>query len=207
MKHFIQTAILLLLILTLAGCGSGGNSARKTDNGNAVENAINEQMEAADTEQSDTEETSDTDVEESETIASTEEAASAQNQTEEGTESTGSGSVDYDLTVMNSDMVYATVYQMLVNPDDYIGKTVKMSGPFYPYTNADGTVYYPACIIEDATACCTQGMEFVLASAEYPDDYPEMGTTITVTGTFETYQEDGYLYCHLVDAVLETQEQ
>ncbi|MBR4994032.1 MAG: hypothetical protein IKY04_07250, partial [Lachnospiraceae bacterium] len=32
-------------------------------------------------------------------------------------------SVDYDLTVMGKDMVYATVFQMVTNPNDYIGKT------------------------------------------------------------------------------------
>lgn len=201
MRRFIQTVLLLLLILTLAGCDSSSNSARNTSKGNAVENAISEQIDAADAEQNDMEtEEADTETNEPETTAPSEGTAA---QAEESTESDGTGTADYDLTGMNSDMVYATVYQMMVNPDDYIGKTVKMSGPFYPYTNADGTVYYPACIIEDALACCAQGMEFVVTDARYPDDYPEMGTEITVIGTFETYQEDGYLYCHLIDAVLE----
>ena len=63
---------------------------------------------------------------------------------------------------------------------------------------------YFACIIADATACCSQGLEFFLAGEyTYPDDYPELGTEITVSGTFETYDEDGYMYCHLVDAVFE----
>ena len=33
-----------------------------------------------------------------------------------------------------------------------------------------------------------------------PNDYPELGSEITVTGTFELYEEDGYQYCRLVDA-------
>ena len=60
---------------------------------------------------------------------------------------------------------------------------------------------YFACVIADATACCSQGLEFVLAGEHtYPNDYPELGSEITVTGTFELYEEDGYQYCRLVDA-------
>ncbi len=116
----------------------------------------------------------------------------------------GDGSVD--LTVMSSTMVYAEVYNMVTVPDQYMGRTVRMKGDFATYTDpASGKVYF-ACVIADATACCSQGLEFQLKNASeltYPDDYPEEGKEITVTGTFSTYVEDNYLYCQLVDAVME----
>lgn len=63
---------------------------------------------------------------------------------------------------------------------------------------------YHACIIQDATACCAQGIEFVLrGDPQYPDGYPQEGDIITVVGSFDTYQEGQYLYCTLRDAVLE----
>ena len=34
----------------------------------------------------------------------------------------------------------------------------------------------------------------------YPDDYPELGTEITVIGTFDLYEEDGFRYTRLDDA-------
>ncbi len=34
----------------------------------------------------------------------------------------------------------------------------------------------------------------------YPDDYPAEGTNIVVTGRLESYEEDGFLYLHLVNA-------
>lgn len=34
----------------------------------------------------------------------------------------------------------------------------------------------------------------------YPDDYPELGSKITVSGTFELYEEGDIRYCRLVDA-------
>lgn len=49
--------------------------------------------------------------------------------------------------------------------------------------------------------CCSQGLEFVLEGTyAYPQDYPSLGTEITVTGEFRTYEESGNLYSHLTDA-------
>ena len=60
-----------------------------------------------------------------------------------------------------------------------------------------------ACIISDATACCAEGMEFVLKDdLAYPDDYPELGAEITVIGEFQSYEENGMTWYHLVNARL-----
>ena len=118
--------------------------------------------------------------------------------------------VDVDLTVLSSTMVYSEVYNMLYfYPEDYYGKTVKMTGQFNVYqwvdesgVVADMPVAY-ACIIADATACCAEGMEFVLeGDYTYPDDYPELGAEITVIGEFQSYEENGMTGYHLVNARL-----
>lgn len=120
-------------------------------------------------------------------------------QTNEG--NTDGDNIDVDLTALSSTMVYSEVYNMVYTPEEYIGKTVKMSGMFVAYTNDDETQYYPAVIIADATACCSQGLEFVLeGNPVYPDGYPEAETDITVVGTFETYEEEGNTYCRLQNA-------
>ena len=115
--------------------------------------------------------------------------------------------IDVDLTVLSSTMVYSEVYNMMVTPDSYIGKTIKMKGQFavYQATDESGAFIpdqmYFACFIADATACCSQGREFALACEHaYPDDYPELGSEITVTGIFELYEEDGCRYCRLGNA-------
>ena len=60
-----------------------------------------------------------------------------------------------------------------------------------------------ACIIADAAACCAQGIPFDLAeSRAYPEDYPELGDPITVTGTFEICTQDGLEFCRLSQAEL-----
>ncbi|MCR5034127.1 MAG: hypothetical protein K6B42_01740 [Clostridia bacterium] len=111
----------------------------------------------------------------------------------------GSGGVDVDLTRLSSTMVYSEVYAMVYEPEQYTGKTVKMNGLFATQEYNGARLY--ACIVQDATACCAQGLEFEMAEdLVYPDDYPEPGAEITVVGTFDTYKEeaDGEYYIYLV---------
>ena len=121
---------------------------------------------------------------------------------------TSADGVDVDLTVLSSTMVYSEVYNMLYfYPEDYYGKTVKMTGLFnvYQWVDENGVVLdMPvayACIISDATACCAEGVEFVLeGDLTYPDDYPELGAEITVIGEFQPYEENGVTWYHLINA-------
>ncbi|MCR5666146.1 MAG: hypothetical protein K6G01_04900 [Eubacterium sp.] len=130
--------------------------------------------------------------------------ADEEESTEKASESSSSEGIDVDLTQLSSTMVYSEVYNMMVTPDDYIGKVVKMNGAFSIYEDEEtGQIYY-ACIVQDATACCSQGIEFELAGDyTYPDDYPELDSEIVVQGTFETYEEGDLTYCRLADATLE----
>ncbi len=111
--------------------------------------------------------------------------------------------VDEDLSVLSDTMVYAELYNIISNPKDHLGKTFRIKGTFAVY-EGDERVYY-ACLVTDVTACCSQGLEFVLrdGSLKYPDDYPELGTEITVRGVFDTYEEGPYTYSQLIDAVIE----
>lgn len=110
---------------------------------------------------------------------------------------------DVDLTALSSTMVYSEVYNMMVLPEEYIGKTVKMDGLFaHSHDDATGKDYF-ACIIQDATACCSQGIEFVLTDDyTWPEDYPQVSEEICVAGVFDTYMENGNRYCTLRDAAL-----
>ena len=110
----------------------------------------------------------------------------------------GAKKVDVDLTVLGSTMVYAEVFSMMNNPDEYFGKTIKMNGPYYASYFSETGLYYHYVIIEDATACCQQGLEFIWNSGHsYPDDYPEEQTKIEVTGVFGSYDELGKTYYYL----------
>ena len=197
MKNLKKCMVLFLCILLITGCSNRKNTGGKGVNNNSVDKVIDNQIANED---------SKTETTESEKSSSNVESNKDTGDTTSGAEDIRNtdGTVDYDLTQMSSDMVYATVYQMMVTPEAYEGKTFRIDGNFYATYYEPTKKYYFYCIIQDATACCTQGMEFVWddGSHIYPDDYPEENAEIVVEGTFETYKEEGdsNLYCRLSDA-------
>ncbi len=111
--------------------------------------------------------------------------------------------IDIDLTILSATLVYSEVYNMMFAPEEYIGKTVKMTGTSATFQDLITEKYYYACVIRDATACCAQGIEYVLTDdCQSPEDYPAEGEEITVTGVFDTYEEGDYIYCTLRNATL-----
>jgi len=115
-----------------------------------------------------------------------------------GVASPAVGAVDVDLTALGSTMVYAEVYNMMTNPKGYMGKTIKMEGPYNASYFDETGLYYHYVIIEDATACCQQGLEFIWNGEHtYPDDYPKEQERIEVTGVFGSYDELGKAYYYL----------
>jgi len=103
-----------------------------------------------------------------------------------------------DLTKLSGTLVYAEVYNITNTPENYIGKTIKIRGS-YSVSYYDLTKqYYHAVVIQDAAACCASGLEFQWAGEHaYPDDYPEDGALIEVTGVFGSYKELGQTYYSL----------
>ncbi len=104
-----------------------------------------------------------------------------------------------DLTMLSSTMMYAEVYNIMMEPDRYIGKTIRMNRPYYASYFEDTEQYYHFVIIEDATACCQEGLEFTWkGDYKYPDDYPVDGTIIEISGVLESYDENGDTYYGIV---------
>ena len=123
--------------------------------------------------------------------------------TTSGLSSSNIGNIEIDLTTMSANMVYTQVFCMVMEPDEYIGTTVKMSGAFVHFYDEEKDKHYFACIIQDATQCCAQGIEFEPGDEYvYPDDFPEDGSEICVTGVFDKYSEGDNNYLTLRNAVL-----
>ena len=109
---------------------------------------------------------------------------------------------ELDLTGMRGTMLYTMIYNMMKQPDDYLGRTIRVKGQFSAYVDEkSGKSYYP-CYIADAAGCCAQGLEILPADAlAYPDDFPEPGTDISVRGELALMQEEnGFRYLVLKDA-------
>ena len=197
MKKKIVTVTMLTAICVMCACGNANVQRTSSAPGNLT---ISDLMASADASMQ--EEKQEEPAQETPDVVS---VTSVEEETEAPLESTPEDSdVDIDLTKLSKTMVYSEVYNIMLNPDDYVGKTMRMGGEYYIFTDeATGNRYF-YCVIQDATACCAQGIEFILTDDyRYPDDYPEEGTYLTVSGRFDTYMEGEYLYCTLRDAVLE----
>ena len=128
-------------------------------------------------------------------------AAAAKNTMVESVETTAThdpSKIDLDLTKMSATMIYSTMFDMLVMPEDYIEKNIKVKGWFETYTDPQSGELYYAVVVPDATACCQQGLEFVwLGEHSYPEDFPDTGADITVTGVYKLIENDGITYNYL----------
>lgn len=128
-------------------------------------------------------------------------AAAAKNTMVESVETTAThdpSKIDLDLTKMSATMIYSTMFDMLVMPEDYVEKNIKVSGWFETYTDPQSGELYYAVVVPDATACCQQGLEFVwLGEHSYPEDFPDTGADITVTGVYKLIENDGITYNYL----------
>lgn len=99
--------------------------------------------------------------------------------------------VDLDLTSLSATMVYSEVFNMMQTPGDYDGKTIRMAGKAASYKDESTGKVYHACIVQDATACCAQGLEYQLAEGE---GYPKDDTQITVVGVYRVIDQEGMDY-------------
>lgn len=187
---------LLTAVVLLLGCGKQTDNGKGINNGKTVDKVIESQVkkeEQKKIEESTKEDTQKNDQQNTDTQTT---------ENVQGSVNAPEAAVDVDLSVMDSDMIYATVYQMMSDPEQYVGKTFRIEGKFYvTYDEMTKNKYY-YCVIKDATECCAQGLEFVWGDGShiYPDEYPTDGTEVIVDGTFELYMENDSRYCRLANA-------
>lgn len=109
--------------------------------------------------------------------------------------STKTNGVDLDLTRMSKTFIYSQIFNMMAEPESFVGKTIRVKGQFASYDLPEGFGRKKsfAVLVQDATACCQQGIEFIWEGNHvYPRDYPDEGKDITVTGVFEMYKAGVY---------------
>lgn len=104
----------------------------------------------------------------------------------------GNEKLDIDISRMSGTMVYGQVYQMVMYPSKYLGKHIKMKGIFSSYYDEEQERRFFGCVIQDALACCSQGLAFELAKPrKFPKEYPAEGAIITITGDFDFESDEG----------------
>lgn len=220
LKRLIVSISVLGMVLSVTGCsGDSKIAGSRLNTENAVDKVLNQktgdgEVESKSSAEATTETTTQTETTtEAKTESASESATEATSEPTYGQVVNGDSSViaqyksegvDVDLTLMGSDLVYATVYQMMSKPEEYEGKTIRIEGKYYASYYPITDKYYNYCLIADAAACCSQGLEFELGGGVvYPDGYPEDQSEVIVTGVFETYTEEAgqtFYYCRLRDA-------
>ena len=93
-----------------------------------------------------------------------------------------------DTTRMSSTMAYAELYNILVNPAQYVGRGIRVEGRYYSAMTSDGAERVHMVLVYDSAACCELGVEFQLPQGM---DYPQPGETVLVSGTFRTLIYNG----------------
>ena len=101
-------------------------------------------------------------------------------------------------------MAYSSLFNIILDYKKYVGKEIVFSGIYSYFYDPDTNKQYHACIIQDETACCFQGLAFVPDKRySYPKDFPKEKTKITVRGTLSSYEEDGNTFCQLINTVMD----
>lgn len=219
MSKGTKIVLMLSMLVLMSGCIKENEDMKNVTNNNSVNDILQEQISQA--EEQDTQENTESesivenveidDVEVNNNEKVEEDGKStAVAEDDEKEESTITEDVDYDLSKMDSNMVYSVVWQMMSNPEEYIGKSFRVKGLYTASWYEPTQQYYHYVVLKDAQACCAQGLEFVWEDGNhvYPEEYPAEETQVEIVGVFETYREEGseYLYCRLKNASLQILE-
>lgn len=117
---------------------------------------------------------------------------------DKGGEGASEIAVDVDLSPLSETMLIASITNIMTDVDEYLGKTIKMKGPYLTDYYNETKSYYHYVGINDAEACCFYGFEFVLnGEHSYPDDYPEQNAVIEIIGVFGSYEELGQIWYYI----------
>lgn len=194
MKRLILALVFCMIALLLAACGG-------TDAKNAQQSTESVPQQSADTAQAEPAITEASSLPDSAGISTKTISTEAEGAPVQAASASADRPVDLDLTAISGTVVYSQVYDMMAEPEAYMGQKIRMRGSLSYFQDPDTMQEYFAAIIADATACCAQGIEFVCKDERsYPQDYPPLDTEITVTGTFNTYYEGESMYIQLTDA-------
>jgi uncharacterized membrane protein YcgQ (UPF0703/DUF1980 family) len=100
----------------------------------------------------------------------------------------------------------AQTNDVYLNPQNYLGKIIKLEGLFKPVSYENGASYNfvlrygPGCCGNDGTA----GFEVAWDS---PAEYPEEDEWVEAAGILDSYEEDGYPFLYLSLLSLEVKQE
>ncbi|MDR0759839.1 MAG: hypothetical protein LBF74_06970 [Treponema sp.] len=183
----VFSALLLAAVLTGCGIGGPGTAVQRNSAGTRA-------VALSDTGGQDSAETAEADVQ-------------------------GSGKAVGDagaVVEIKEKMFIAQTNDVYLNPEDYMGKTIKLEGLFKSYDSTDYGVSY-CFVIRYGPGCCgndgSAGFE-VAWDRESRDEedapessYPEEDAWVEAAGVLKSYEEDGFPYLYLSLSSLTVKEE
>lgn len=99
-----------------------------------------------------------------------------------------------DFTNMNYNMVTAKLFNVLIEPEKYLGKQIKFRGQYFAVMEEGFSEPLHSVLIYDATACCQTGLQFMLPEGKA---YPEEKTPIEISGVLSYKEVNGMDYFYV----------
>ena len=110
--------------------------------------------------------------------------------------------VDVDLTGLSTTVLSAEMMNIIVNSQDYLGQTIRVSGTYDFIIHEPTGEYYHYIITVLGDECCREGFEIVLNGDSIGrDNYPAVGAQIQVDGVFSRYDGSVALFRHYYLAI------
>jgi uncharacterized membrane protein YcgQ (UPF0703/DUF1980 family) len=109
-----------------------------------------------------------------------------------------SAAADGPVIEIKEKLFIAQTNDVYLNPEDYMGKTIKLEGlfKFMQYEDADKSYCF---VIRNGPGCCgydgTAGFEVAWDQKTAP--YPKEDDWVEAVGVLDSYEEDGYPYLYL----------
>ena len=198
MKKFMAISVVLsILCMLAAGCAGGGEAVAPINTG-ITTGTVAGSMPGASSDARDEVVT----PAEPETGTPTETATGNETEVKAATskpaETFADVKVDVDLMAMSDILARAELNNLRTNSDQYIGKTIKMSGSYYSLFLPETSQEYHFISFSYADACCRSGLEFKLVEDDSTiGKYPEQNKNIVIIGTVGKYEEWGATYAYL----------
>jgi hypothetical protein len=110
-----------------------------------------------------------------------------------------------DIIEIKEKLFIAQTNDVYLNPEDYLGKTIKLEGLFKSEIGYENTYCF---VIRYGPGCCGYdgNAGFEVAWEGSSRDYPEEDAWVEAVGKLQTYDENGYPYLYLALASLTIKE-
>lgn len=102
--------------------------------------------------------------------------------------------IDVDVASMSDVMAYSALENIMYNPQEYVGQTVRIQGSFYYEYYQELDMKFFAILLMDETDCCMAFAEIEMGEGL---EYPQVGQEFMIIGEVKMKTIDGNEYAYV----------